>query len=234
MICPNCKSNLHKVKISSVNKGFFIQLDQCHKCGGIWRDRYEAYQIPAKEAQKIEDLDIDLVKRDTIINKQLTCPKDNFLLKQIKGPVIPEFLKISRCNKCQGIWFNEGKLKKYRQHFANKNWAQKEKKKWKDIKDDSGLIINSLGKQMIPFSASSKGALLGYMLSSKKNIDRPFILTSAGVDLLRKVPQKEKVELCRTMAQKHNQTVASEKRFINSTLRVLEIIFYLLRMGIKF
>ncbi len=228
MICPNCKSNLKKVKILSVNKGFFIQLDQCPKCGGIWCDRYEAYQIPNKEAKKIDNLDINLVQKDTIIKKELACPKDNLILKQIKGPVIPEFLNINRCNKCQGIWFNQGELKKYRQHFTNKDWAQKEKKKWKDIKDDSGLIINSLGKQMIPFPISSGAGLFGKGV----NVERPFVLTPAGVEIIKKVPKKEKIELYKSLADEHNRTVESEERFINSTLKVIEIIFHLLRMGI--
>lgn len=222
---------MKRVKVPSVNRGYSILIDQCPSCGGLWFDRFEMTQIPHNEALKIDSLDQNRATRPTPINKNLLCPKDHLLLVKIKDINIPPDTNISRCRKCEGVWFSRGELVEYKKHIQNRQkdiaeFTKKYQSKVKMSKTDkinivrnTNRLINTIGYQLMPMPIG---------LIAEKKLEEPFILSNQGVEVLKELPQAEKMKVYQMMAREHKEDVESEKRFINATLNILNIIMRLL------
>ena len=126
MFCPVDKIEMHRVKIISYY-GQPIELDQCEICGGIWFDESELFRAKQGEAEKIELLDINILKNPSMIeNPTLTCPRDQTVLYLFTDKYLPKDIILARCSKCKGIWLNRGLFTKY-QRFRQELKRKKEK-----------------------------------------------------------------------------------------------------------
>ncbi|HLB95745.1 MAG TPA: zf-TFIIB domain-containing protein [Patescibacteria group bacterium] len=228
MKCPNCQNIMKQVKVPSINIGYLILIEQCPNCGGLWLDRYEMVQVPHKEAINIDQLDEKSLKKSCPINETLLCPRDNLPLVQLKDINIPADTCISRCRKCEGVWMNRGELRQYKQHVRKRQKETTERPlfKTKVVTDKDGSkmaerkVLSAIGSQLLPLPLS--------LAAAKTYPKEPFIPSDEGVELLRGVPQDRKVEIYRLMAREHEETEESERRFINATINILNLISRLL------
>jgi Zn-finger nucleic acid-binding protein len=125
MLCPVDKAEMHRVKIIS-HYGQPIELDQCEICGGIWFDESELFRAKQGEAEKIELLDINTLKKPSMIeNSRLICPRDQTVLYQFNDRYFPKDIILARCPTCKGIWLNRGLFTKY-QRFRQELKLKKE------------------------------------------------------------------------------------------------------------
>ena len=59
--CPRCNREMAEVAARAA-PGSLIQLDQCRKCGGIWCDKWELFPVDGDEAERLEPVDINLLR----------------------------------------------------------------------------------------------------------------------------------------------------------------------------
>lgn len=119
MKCPNCTTEMNSTEVKT-KVGLSIVIDQCPKCGGIWLDRNKLYQIPISEAEKIENIDKNLLHKSVKINEFPCCPRDSAPLQQFTDHNIPSDIHIQRCDLCGGVWLNKGELLSYKEEIKNK------------------------------------------------------------------------------------------------------------------
>lgn len=226
MNCPNCQQVMKIVKTPSLNLGFFVEFNQCPSCGGLWFNRFEMTQISNEEAFKIDSLDAEILKNSVPIKENLFCPIDNLPLLRLVDFSIPLDTHISRCRKCEGVWMNRGELAHYKQHIRQRQKENTYKLKVPEIdqnrlsKEAEQKVIASIGGQLLPMPLS--------LVADKSYPRDPFIISDAGVELLKSLPQDKKVEIYRLMARDHNEDEEQEERFINGTINILNIILRLL------
>ncbi|MEA2098393.1 MAG: zf-TFIIB domain-containing protein [Patescibacteria group bacterium] len=119
MKCPDCGGELKEVSTTS-HYGIKIVLDQCFSCGGIWFDNFELHQIPKKEIQKIEKVDIDKLQENSFLGKgDNLCPKCLTKLEIFKDYNFPKQLEAEYCQNCSGLWMNRGEATDF------KSWQEK-------------------------------------------------------------------------------------------------------------
>jgi Zn-finger nucleic acid-binding protein len=105
------------VVTARANPGSLIQLDQCHKCGGIWCDKWELFPIQTGEAARLESLNEHLLRSPFPVQKKnLYCPRCTAQLATPKDPLLGPDLQLRRCLKCDGIWLNRGQFTGYKRH----------------------------------------------------------------------------------------------------------------------
>jgi len=115
MFCPNENARMHQAAVPS-HYGQKVIIDQCGSCGGIWFDAFELYKVKQGEAEKVEELDSDLLRASSDIdNPPLLCPRDQTELFQFEDPKFPTGIILARCPTCQGFWLNRGEFTKYQQ-----------------------------------------------------------------------------------------------------------------------
>jgi Zn-finger nucleic acid-binding protein len=106
MKCPRCKElKLHKTHIKKV------ELDECHKCFGVWFDEDELRITKDKIDPDLNWMDFDIWKHeDEFKTKEssLTCPqcKSNMITVNYGNTKV----EIDFCLKCKGIWLDGGEL----------------------------------------------------------------------------------------------------------------------------
>lgn len=235
MKCPNCQTKMGQVKTPSQNPGYAVIIDQCPKCGGIWCDRFEMYQISNKDALKIDFLDQNLLQKPISLQNKLFCPKDRLPLVAIKDINIPPDSQIKRCRKCEGVWLNRGDLVLYRTHVKKRQdkYAQDYTKDYLRIKNAAKLsdahknrLLSQVSTSLMPIPT---GILAKYI--SPEDIHSSYIPTPATAEILKLVPKDKKLAIIKAMADEHYETLEREKRFINSTLNIIMIIArFLLRI----
>lgn len=221
MLCSNCGVDFKEVKTNSLDTGFVIKLDQCPKCGGIWFDKYELFQIPLKDAKEVDKLNKSLLRRSLYLKSKLYCPRDSSKLLQYKDYNIPSDLQIDRCKKCGGIWLNMGELSE----FKEKN---KKKKNNKPNKEVEKLIESYLGKSskssvladvgdflMTPVNASGGiGRNIGGLADShefyKLNIEEKKVLKAAS-------PEK-KIETYRNFIREKKGSIKNKQKAVYNTI----------------
>ena len=116
MICPNENVKMQQVKVES-HYGQTVMLDQCPKCGGIWFDHFELYSVKQGQAEKIELLNVDALRTNSLIEKsELLCPRDSVNLVHFNDPFFPKTIIIARCPVCNGFWLNRGEFIKYQNY----------------------------------------------------------------------------------------------------------------------
>jgi len=116
MICPNENVEMREVKVES-HYGQTVVLDQCPICGGIWFDYLELYAAKQGQAEKIELLNADALRTNSLIEKsELLCPRDSAKLVHFDDPSFPKTIIIARCPVCNGFWLNRGEFIKYQDY----------------------------------------------------------------------------------------------------------------------
>ena len=95
--------------------GYWVLLDQCPQCGGIWCDRWELYPVTAAGADQIDRVDQEALRQPTPVeNRQLECPRCRARLRQFRDPSLPRDAHIARCPNCDGVWLNRGELRRFK------------------------------------------------------------------------------------------------------------------------
>lgn len=217
MICPNCQSIMKSVKVASTTTGFFVKIEQCPACGGIWCDRYEMAQIASAEAERIDLIEEGALKTSVEVKKDLRCPQCGEPLIVFRDINIPPEAQISRCHRCEGIWLNKTELVGYKKHVRQRQIQNEpiDKTENESVFDpDNEQAISAIGPLMMS-------------IPSQKD-DSPFILSKHHIELLREVPPDKKMEIYQIMANEHNRTIEEENRFVDATMTILNIIFRLL------
>lgn len=104
MDCPACENAMITLELADV------EIDHCVHCGGIWLDGGELELLmdgPEKAAQLLASLREDA----TGAEQPRKCPIcDRKMAKIIVGPSAPP-LRIDRCRRGHGLWFDRGELK---------------------------------------------------------------------------------------------------------------------------
>lgn len=232
MKCPNCKNELKKVQSESACKGLEINIDQCFVCGGIWFDQYELYQIPAKEAYKIDQLDKKAFDKETKIKDVLYCPKDEFKLVSLKDSNLPKKIDMERCNKCGGIWLNRGNFTAFKENIK--------KHRSKKISPEIEQLIKSqsisseyvqLASRIVEVLMSPVNPLTGNIDDSDQYI-KPYKLSNEQIINLKEAPIEQKnlmyAEFMRAnkLELKYNQQQAIN--FANKIISILRVILFLI------
>lgn len=110
--CPNDDGVLRRVSALS-RLGQTIAIDQCDRCGGIWFDRFELFQVDEKEAVRLDSVDSQTLSYPIGEHKQPLCPKCGQPLTVFRDPNIPANIQILICSGCEGLWLNHGALAGY-------------------------------------------------------------------------------------------------------------------------
>lgn len=233
MLCPNCQTKMHFVKTPSLTPGYFVTLDQCSNCGGIWCDRFEMYQIPNDEAKKINVLDQSLFHKVSPLKDDLRCPKDSLPLTTIYDVNIPSDAQIKRCRQCEGVWLNQGELNKYKDHVQKrqtkisafeKKYFRKYEIDKQEMENDQKRVVAKIANRLLPMPLNFASSVISHAMTNLDPEDKPFILSDSAVELIKKLPQDKKMAVVKMMAQEHDEEVEDENRFINATVTIFNII----------
>lgn len=91
--------------------GYFLVLDQCPQCGGIWCDRWELYSLDAEQARQIDAVDTARLHDQWHAPAGAgQCPRCTSELTPFSDPAVPPDARIERCPVCDGMWMNRGEL----------------------------------------------------------------------------------------------------------------------------
>lgn len=210
MICPNCQAESNTVSVKSLNPGMVVNLDQCPKCGGIWFDQDELYQVPIDEAKKIDAADKDLLEKIVPISSILLCPIDKIKLSRLIDPNIPQDVHIFRCPKCSGAWLNKGELIKFDEEKKNKDLPSKTKsndlrasyehksyaeiKKILEKKMGKSAYTNTVAKMVAYFTRSITDTGPNFSLPDK-DIDEQSVLSPDEKEQIAMTPPEQREEM---------------------------------------
>jgi Zn-finger nucleic acid-binding protein len=116
LTCPQCAAPMHEVK-AQAKLGYYISLDQCERCGGIWCDRWELFPITTAEAERVDHVDqAALSSAVASTPAELDCPRCRARLRPFHDPALPADARIERCPNCEGMWLNRGELRRFKEH----------------------------------------------------------------------------------------------------------------------
>ncbi len=101
--CPACQTQLHTVQ---TKQGVFV--DYCDSCKGVWLDEGEIFFFTKQP--KIIKNELDKGLQDTKISDR-RCPKCKDHGQLTEGSFFSPNLRIDQCQKCHGLWFDDGELK---------------------------------------------------------------------------------------------------------------------------
>lgn len=112
LVCPKCGGELQAIIYED------IEVDRCCQCSGIWFDSLEAEQL--KDLKGSENIDIgkfDWENHQGSLEDRINCPRCAIPMIKIldfdKHPIWYE-----HCPQCQGIWFDPGEFKKFKDNFS--------------------------------------------------------------------------------------------------------------------
>lgn len=126
MLCPNDKTEMNPAEIVS-HYGQVIRLDQCPKCGGLWFDKSELYRAKLDQAEKIENVDAELLTDPTVMQTpRLLCPREGTELIRFDDQYFPSGIIVAKCPVCEGFWLNRGEFTKYQNARRAANMPKKE------------------------------------------------------------------------------------------------------------
>jgi Zn-finger nucleic acid-binding protein len=92
--------------------GYYLLLDQCTRCGGVWCDRWELYPLDAT-ASEIDDADTAALLSPLLPQvSPLHCPHCDLELTRFSDPTWPADAQVERCRRCGGMWLNRGELRR--------------------------------------------------------------------------------------------------------------------------
>lgn len=110
--CPKCEGELQSVVYDD------IEIDRCCQCSGIWFDSSEAEQLKQlKGSESIDVGQLNLENQKQSLEENVYCPRCQVPMIKIldfdKYPIWYE-----TCPQCQGIWFDSGEFKKFKDNFS--------------------------------------------------------------------------------------------------------------------
>ena len=112
LTCPQCRAEMHEVKAQAAT-GYWLVLDQCPRCGGVWCDRWELYPLTAAEAQRLDDADPSALSGPSpTAGATLRCPRCLARMAPFRDPALPADARVERCLNCEGLWLNRGELRR--------------------------------------------------------------------------------------------------------------------------
>jgi Zn-finger nucleic acid-binding protein len=115
LTCPQCSAAMREVHAEATT-GYYVLLDQCPACGGIWCDRWELYPLTAAAAAKIDRVDDGALQRPlTATPEPLACPRCRARMFRFHDPALPHDARIERCPNCDGMWLKRGELLRFKQ-----------------------------------------------------------------------------------------------------------------------
>lgn len=141
-LCPVCQKELEEVEIPN-KYGLKIRIDRCPSGCGFWFDRFELYQIDAKEA---EELARGLPDRGFEEREKLLCPVCGIEMKKIRNQYFSDEIVIDYCMGCSGIWLDKEKLLKYKS--LQEERARKTFKELLTAEDSNLSFPNSEGEAL--------------------------------------------------------------------------------------
>lgn len=108
MKCPRDGTELQPVEILK------IELDKCHRCDGIWCDRGELERLRDAKIGDIEEAVErkygDPEFREGVVDAYMRCPRCGDARLQEFHYTYVEPVRIDRCERCMGIWLDDGEL----------------------------------------------------------------------------------------------------------------------------
>jgi len=111
MKCPRDGTTLARIEIA----GLGIELDKCHKCDGIWCDRGELERLRDSHLEGVEEVIErkygDPEFEEGSVESYMRCPRcgaDARLHRYCYTYVTR--VQIDRCEKCYGVWLDDGEL----------------------------------------------------------------------------------------------------------------------------
>jgi len=120
VICPNCQTELHEAK-AETGLGYYLALDQCRGCGGIWCDRWEALPLTPAAAERLDPVDqATLALEVPGAVPTPGCPRCRARLRAVSDPLLPPDARVARCPNCDGLWFNRGELGAFKRRAAER------------------------------------------------------------------------------------------------------------------
>jgi len=111
LTCPQCAAEMREVK-AQAKVGYWLVLDQCPQCGGIWCDRWELFPITASEAARLDTVDQAQLLQAASGAASGECPRCRARLHAFRDPALPRDARIERCPNCEGLWLNRGELRR--------------------------------------------------------------------------------------------------------------------------
>ena len=117
MDCPVCQNAMITLELANV------EIDYCPECSGIWLDKGELEILLGDSEKALSLLDSFRLDMHTT-EKARKCP---ICLKKMQKILVgngAEPLRIDRCTKGHGLWFDKGEL----QDILNKARLDKENK----------------------------------------------------------------------------------------------------------
>jgi len=99
--------------------GYYLILDQCLRCGGIWCANWELYRLADSQAQQLDSVDTEGLHVFAAAGPQSgRCPHCGILLRGFADPLVPADVRIERCKLCEGMWLDAGMVRRYAAHRA--------------------------------------------------------------------------------------------------------------------
>jgi Zn-finger nucleic acid-binding protein len=210
MECPNCSSELSQVTLEDKYYCNKLVVDQCDKCGGVWFDSHEIYQIDNVELAKYNSCNKEKYLQETKQKEVLTCPKDGTILLKFKNGSLIDHLNFQICPACQGIWTNVYDLKKFGARKVKISHNQKEREV--EVGDTALEIMSSIHSDIqTPFDAAKEA----YLSDPRNN---PGNISRKAVSAIRALPKEERLRVYQGFAQekeKNNQEVAQTLSVLN-------------------
>jgi Zn-finger nucleic acid-binding protein len=116
LACPHCRTAMRPVSAPAIT-GYLIALDQCPQCGGIWCDRWEMYPLTAVAAVQLDSVDLETLRQAVgAAPAQLECPRCRARMLRFHDASVTADARIERCPNCDGMWFNRGELRRFKEH----------------------------------------------------------------------------------------------------------------------
>ncbi|GEM_PF-5349986 len=137
MNCPLCRIRLRERKFKNIY-GKEEKAYQCFQCGGIFLTNLGGLRIDKKEAEKLEEVNLPLLKAKFPLQnrKSFNCPFCRNKMEKYINPKYKNFL-ILFCSSCKGMFFNHGELLRFSQK-REKNIYSKEKEILRKIYESQG------------------------------------------------------------------------------------------------
>ncbi len=120
--CPKCNGKLRQLTYQK------IKIYRCTSCYGIWLDALEAEKL--KELKGSENLDIgnpETGDGSNNLEDDIICPTCNVKMNTILD-IDRHSIWYEKCPKCDGIWFDAGEFKKFKENFQRSTLLNRAKK----------------------------------------------------------------------------------------------------------
>lgn len=150
MICPLCNLNLKEKKFKNIY-GQNETSYQCLQCGGIFFPSLSGLKIEEKEADKLEEINLPLLRTKFPLDteRNFKCPQCNKKMGKYLNPKYENIL-ILFCENCKGMFFNHGELLKFvrKKKETILKYKEKEEEKYRE-KELLRKIYESQGKEAL-------------------------------------------------------------------------------------